>query len=145
MYAVSRFLLEDFSDRSIGDFERLLKELSGKEFVFTSSELAAVFSDSNLLHFVVRSDEDTIVGYCCVVKMNLLQGTRYHIESVIVDQKWRRNGIGTSLIEYVLAYLREAGAPHVTLTCNPKRIEAVRLYKKIGFSRPETDVYRCYF
>lgn len=145
MYEINRFDSKDFSDRYVADFERLFKELSGKEFRFSPSVINKIFSDPNLLHFVAKGDDSQIVGYCCVVVMNLLQGTRYHIESVVVDQDWRKHGIGFSMLSNVLDYLNNIGASHVNLTCNPNRKDAIKLYEKMGFSRPNTDVYRYHF
>ncbi len=61
------------------------------------------------------------------------------IEDVIVDASARGQGIGESLVKRCLQIAREKGASGVSLTSNPEREAANRLYQRMGFKKRETN------
>jgi len=68
-------------------------------------------------------------------------GIRSIIEDVIVDEAARGQGTGEALTRRALEIAKEGGAAHVTLTSNPRREAANRLYQRMGFIRRETNAY----
>ncbi|MEW6404837.1 MAG: GNAT family N-acetyltransferase, partial [Chloroflexota bacterium] len=68
-------------------------------------------------------------------------GIRSHIEDMIVDTAARGRGIGEALMRRALEIAQEKGAPQVTLSSNPKREAANRLYVRMGFKKRETNAY----
>ncbi len=86
-----------------------------------------------------------VVASCTLVTFATPTGARAWIEDVVVDSSSRGNGIATTLVKHALAEARQAGAAHVDLTSRPQRSEANRLYRRLGFSARETNVYRLQF
>ena len=55
------------------------------------------------------------------------------IESLIVDERFRRKGFGRMLMDYAIKRAREAGCYKLVLTSNKKRLEAHKFYRSLGF------------
>ena len=53
----------------------------------------------------------------------------------------RRRGIAEALMLRAIDLARESGANGVSLTSNPKREEANKLYQAMGFQKRETNAY----
>lgn len=98
--------------------------------------------DSQALTVLVARVDGTIVGILVVVTFRLPTGVRAWIEDVVVDESARGMGVGTALVEAALRHARNVHASSVDLTSRPSRIEANRLYQRLGFRQRETNVYR---
>jgi ribosomal protein S18 acetylase RimI-like enzyme len=61
---------------------------------------------------------------------------------VIVDESVNGQGIGRRLTEAMIDRARDLGCATVDLTSRPSREAANHLYKKVGFTERETNVYR---
>ena len=83
---------------------------------------------ANKKYFIVRTDE-RIVG---VVRCSLEHGTCL-LDRMVVDEKFRKQGIGTALTEKVIKYAKKNNASKVWLDTSPKLKEAESLYIKMGF------------
>ena len=55
------------------------------------------------------------------------------IELLVVDPKYRKHGIGTSLIDSLIGIFKKAGVDMIGLTSPKEAGQAKRLYEKIGF------------
>jgi len=60
----------------------------------------------------------------------------------VVDSAARGHGVGEALNQAAIAEARARGAVTVDLTSRPSREAANRLYRRIGFVRRDTNVYR---
>jgi GNAT superfamily N-acetyltransferase len=60
----------------------------------------------------------------------LLAGPEAYVLNVFVERAWRRRGVATLLMEYVLGYARERRLRLVTLHATP---EGRPLYERLGF------------
>jgi ribosomal protein S18 acetylase RimI-like enzyme len=58
-----------------------------------------------------------------------------------VDEKMRRRGIAEALLRHAIDLARAAGANGVSLTSNPGRKAADRIYQRMGFERRDTNAY----
>lgn len=117
----------------------LMTELAREKRVLAEDDLRAV---TRLNHLFVALDGDRIVGLVCLVPMRLPQGVRLWIESVIVDPRRRRHRVGRRLMEAAMAKAETYGDVPVSLTSNPTRSEAHRLFDQMGFQRAQTAVFR---
>ncbi len=99
-----------------------------------------VDSDSSLLF--VALDDDAIVGSLTLVIFVIPTGTRAWIEDVVIDESARGKGVGTTLNSVALARAAAEGARTVDLTSRPAREAANRLYRRLGFVKRDTNVYR---
>lgn len=55
------------------------------------------------------------------------------VEYVVVDEKYRRKGIGKLLMDDVVARAKEAGCYKIMLTSDKRREEAHEFYRSLGF------------
>jgi len=60
----------------------------------------------------------------------------WEIENIVVDEKFRRSGVGSSLTQKLLAEARTASVGAIILEVRESNLAALRLYESIGF-RPE--------
>ncbi len=105
------------------------------------SELRLLVESKSSTLVVARDDESRIIGMACVSVYRVPTGIRAVIEDVVVDEKARGHGVGEGLIRRCLNTARARGAGHVTLTSNPARDAANRLYLRMGFTLRETTSY----
>jgi len=66
------------------------------------------------------------------------------VENIVVDQRYRRKGLGKLLMEYAIARSKEAGCYKLVLNSNKKRREAHRFYSSLGF-KASAHGFRMYF
>jgi GNAT superfamily N-acetyltransferase len=64
------------------------------------------------------------------------------IHDVVVDERGRRGGVATALIEAAAAWLREQGAPRVILWTAQPNDAAQRLFERVGFRRTMVEMTR---
>ncbi len=105
------------------------------------TELAALVRSESSSLVAARGSDRSIVGLACVSVYRVPSGVRAIIEDVVVDVPARGQGIGESLIRRCLEIAQSKGASAVTLTSNPGRLAANRLYLRMGFERRETNSY----
>jgi GNAT superfamily N-acetyltransferase len=55
------------------------------------------------------------------------------VEYVVVDEKYRSQGIGRLLMEYVISVAKEAGCYKIMLTSDNRRDRAHKFYNSLGF------------
>ncbi len=60
----------------------------------------------------------------------------WEIENIVVDKEFRRSGVGSSLVQKLVAEARTAGVSAVILEVRESNVPAMRLYESIGF-KPE--------
>lgn len=89
-----------------------------------------------------KSGQKHVLGMATLVVYESLSGTHTVVEDVVVDKSARRQGIATELLTKAISTAKESNAKFVDLTSRPSRVEANELYKKLGFSLRETNVYR---
>lgn len=56
------------------------------------------------------------------------------IGGMVVDEKYRRKGIGQQLVEKVECWSRERSIRKIRVRCNTKRDDAHNFYRSIGFN-----------
>ncbi|MCJ7434248.1 MAG: GNAT family N-acetyltransferase [Anaerolineales bacterium] len=122
-------------------FQRLIPQLTKNPARLSRDGITALVKSTCSTLLVERADDGTIIGVLCLTVYRVPTGIRSIIEDVIVDESARGQGIGEALTRCALEVAKEAGAAHVTLTSNPKREAANRLYQRMGFARRETNAY----
>jgi len=133
-------VVDRVSDELLDAFQRLIPQLTNKTPPARTGLNALVKSESSTL-LVARADDSTIVGALSLTVYRVPTGVRSIIEDVVVDAAARRKGIGEAMMRRALEIAREKGAAHVTLTSNPGREAANRMYLRLGFKKRETNAY----
>lgn len=122
-------------------FERLMPQLTQAPLPTRDELQALIDSPSRLI--IIRSPGETgpIVGSACLGVFRTPSGLHAHIEDVIVEEAMRGQGLGEALVNTLLEMARDMGLKGVSLTCNPRRVAANQLYKKMGFKEWKTNIY----
>lgn len=120
----------------------LMTELSGTKFNISHDDLRGMAKDTTVVVARSLEDEGAIVGIGCLISMNLPQGYRHLIESLVVLPQYRGHQLGKKIITMLIEEARKCGKGNINLTCNSTRESALRLYKGVGFKKADTTVYR---
>jgi ribosomal protein S18 acetylase RimI-like enzyme len=123
-------------------FQRLVPQLTNNNPPPSRGDLADLVRDGSSILMVARNDSGQIVGALNLTIYRVPTGIRSIIEDVIVDNAARGHGIGKALMLQAIEIAREKGANTISLTSNPRREAANRLYLRIGFKKRETNSYQ---
>lgn len=123
-------------------FQRLVPQLTDNNPPPSLNDLAALVRDSSSTLMVTRNESGEIVAALTLAVYRVPTGVRSIIEDVIVDNSVRGQGMGESLVKRAIEIAREKGAANISLTCNPMRKSANRLYQRMGFKKRDTNSYQ---
>jgi ribosomal protein S18 acetylase RimI-like enzyme len=119
----------------------LVGQLSSSAKAPTREELEAIVNAPGTVLLAVRQSGN-LVGMLTLVTFAIPTGIRSIIEDVVVDERYRGQGVAQALAREALVQADAAGARTVDLTSRPSREAANRLYQKLGFQKRESNVYR---
>ncbi|HEV2070156.1 MAG TPA: GNAT family N-acetyltransferase [Acidimicrobiales bacterium] len=126
----------------VAAFARLVPQLSRSSPPPTEAELGEMVASPATAVLVARDGGGQIVGTLTLALFRIPTGVRAWIEDVVVDEEVRGGGVGEALTRAALERAGAAGARSVDLTSRPSREAANRLYRRLGFERRDTNVYR---
>jgi ribosomal protein S18 acetylase RimI-like enzyme len=134
-----------YTDRSI--FEaicNLIKQLSDDLCEITTDDLEKIISTKNTILYIAVDEEQNnkIIGMLSLVFIRKLSGFSARIEDVVVDDNYRKQGIGKQLMLHAIQVSKGMGIKDINLTSRPSRESANNLYKSLGFKQHETNVYQ---
>ncbi len=133
-------LVDEVTEELKAAMRRLIPQLTVRQPPADAELQALVQSECSSL-LVARAADGSIVGMACVSVYRVPTGIRAVIEDVVVDSTQRGQGIGEALTRRCLNVARGKGAGSATLTSNPAREAANRLYIRMGFTRRDTNSY----
>jgi ribosomal protein S18 acetylase RimI-like enzyme len=119
----------------------LVAQLSSSAKAPTREELEAIVNAPGTVLLAVRQSGN-LVGMLTLVTFAIPTGIRSIIEDVVVDERYRGQGVAQALTREALVRADAAGARTVDLTSRPSREAANRLYQKLGFQKRDSNVYR---
>jgi ribosomal protein S18 acetylase RimI-like enzyme len=131
-----------FSTKVFKAVLNLLPQLGSDQSALSKKRFEAILNSENTHLFIVEHDNNQIAGMLTIGTYDIPTGTKVWIEDVVVDESQRGRGIGKELTLFAISYAKTMGAKTIELTSKPSRIEANRLYQKLGFVLRETNVYR---
>jgi GNAT superfamily N-acetyltransferase len=107
--------------------------------------LGKQLKDDDVAIFVAEQESE-IIGYVYAgiepISWKELRDECGFIHDVVVDERGRRSGTATALIEKAVEWLRERGAPRVMLWTAEKNSAAQQLFAKLGFRRTMIEMTR---
>ena len=135
--------VREVSDELFEAIERLVPELGAHKLVPNRKDLIALINSESSTLWIARYPDEfgNIAGMLTIAIYRVPTGLRSIIEDVVVDQNFRRRGIAEALVNSAIEYAREAGIDGISLTSNPKREAANKLYQSMGFEKRETNSY----
>ena len=135
-------IVTEATDELCEAFQRLVPQLTTNNPPPSLDDLTALVRDSPSTLMVARTESGEIVGALTLTVYRVPTGIRSIIEDVIVDNSARGHGIGEALMKRAIEVAREKGAKNISLTSNPMREAANRLYVRVGFQKRETNAYQ---
>jgi len=136
-------LLTRASEERLKDLNRVLSQLR-KENSGSLDELTQLVASKDIV-MVVAVLGERIVGVATLFVLRKIGKRIGYIEDVVVDREFRGHGLGEKIMKRLISEARARKVTYVSLTSRPSRVAAVKLYKKLGFARAETNVYRIKF
>jgi ribosomal protein S18 acetylase RimI-like enzyme len=101
--------------------------------------------EGNAVVLVAEQDDD-VVGYVYAalepISWKELREACGFIHDVAVDERARRHGLATALIEAAMKWLSDRGAPRVVLGTAEQNEPAQRLFERLGFRRTMVEMTR---
>jgi ribosomal protein S18 acetylase RimI-like enzyme len=125
----------------VNAFQRLVPQLTKNNPPPSLEQLTALVKSESSTLLIARAEDSSILGGLSLNVYRVPTGIRSIIEDVIVDESARGQGIGEALLRRAMDIAKEKGAAQITLTSNPNRDAANRLYIKLGFKKRETNAY----
>jgi ribosomal protein S18 acetylase RimI-like enzyme len=123
-------------------FQRLVPQLTNNNPPPSLNNLTALVRDKASTLMIARGDAGKIIGALTLTVYRVPTGVRSIIEDLIVDNSARGQGVGEALMARAIEVAREKGASNISLTCNPMRESANKLYQRMGFKKRETNAYQ---
>lgn len=105
----------------------------------SASQLEETLRNSYLY---VLEDEGKIVGMATLCLYHAPSGRKGSIEDVVILPEYQGRGLGRKLMEYVLESAKCHAPLTVYLTSRPQRKVANILYRNLGFTQKDTNVYK---
>lgn len=104
--------------------------------------LQRLLTSSSDVVFVARADPGSeLIGWIQGSLTQYLESDyRVEIAGLIVDERFRRNGIGRCLVTRVEEWAAERGAVQASVRCRTTRPEARLFYESLGYTPVKTQV-----
>ena len=107
--------------------------------------LGKQLKDNDVVIYVAELDGE-VIGYVYAglepISWKELRDACGFIHDVVVDERGRRTGMATALIEKAVEWLRAQGAPRAMLWTADKNAGAQELFAKLGFRRTMIEMTR---
>ncbi len=140
MINISRIEKADF----IEGINRLLPQLtpSNKKYIITKSELQEALRNPNFYLLIAEDSSQkypkNFVGMGSIFFQRNLGRWIAEIHDIVVDENYRKRGVGTKivveLVNVAKVFVRQKkNKVKLYLTSRPSRVEANKLYLRIGF------------
>lgn len=137
-------IIKQITDEVFEGLQNLLPQLSpSSACIPDKNHLENVIKSESITLFIAKYD-GKIVGTLTLAIYPTPLTLKAWIEDVVTDNAIRGKGIGKLLIEAALEYAKKSGIEKVDLTSSNDRIAAHGLYKKTGFEKRDTSVFRKY-
>ncbi|MBQ8888333.1 MAG: GNAT family N-acetyltransferase [Bacteroidaceae bacterium] len=121
--------------------QRFLNQLTTQPMTLTKDMFCQLLASENSHLFFLMHDGQ-VAGMLTVGIYYSPTGGKAWIEDVVVDERFRGQGLSKRLVAHAIDFVKEQQIPLLMLTSNPKRVAANKLYQAMGFERKETNVYR---
>lgn len=123
--------------------QRLVPLLGAHKPIPSWEDLTLLLDSGTSVLLLARdpASDSPIVGMLTIALYRVPTGVRAIVEDVVVDTDFRNKGAAKALMRSAIEIARQAGANGVSLTSNPQRAAANRLYLSLGFQKRETNAY----
>ena len=124
--------LRSYSRDDLPDLVNLEKQAFG-EAAYSKRMLKVMFESPRSICFIAEGD-NRILGYICALPLTREEAD---IESIAVDPRSQRSGLGTFLFDKMEAELISRGFREIILEVRENNTQALNFYRKRGFKVTE--------
>lgn len=121
----------EISNMTISDFEVISPILNSDFDDFWSTEVLKSELNNENSFYIVAKYNDEIIGFSGIWKSI----DDIHITNIVVKKDFRKNGIGTLLLQKLISLTNQFHYKELTLEVNSSNIPAIKLYSKFGFKK----------
>ena len=131
---------EKLKKESIIEYSKLIKEKINLTEGQIKKEFGEFFTSKKRILLIVERPE--VVGYLIgTLIISSYQKVGY-MDDIFITKQYRRNGVGSSLINFFMDLLDKKKIKKAKLGVNLKNNKARKLYKKLGFKITHYDMER---
>lgn len=129
--------------RILDENNESLSNLINECFNINISPINVLDSKSRNVRFLCAFENDIVIGNIMITTLfdPVKNIKSYYLNYVSVLEKYRKKGIATTLLKYVEYLAIKENISYIELTSNSKRIDATRLYLKLGYKIRETNIF----
>lgn len=129
--------------RILDENNESLSNLINECFNINISPINVLDSKSRNVRFLCALENDIVIGNIMITTLfdPVKNVKSYYLNYVSVLEKYRKKGIATTLLKYVEYLAIKENISYIELTSNSKRIDATRLYLKLGYKIRETNIF----
>ncbi len=132
-----------YSPELLEAVRHLVKQIGSSFQELTADELRGLLASPQSYLFVAQNTStQEIVGMVMAVLYRIPYAKKAYFDDLIVDEKFRKMGIATKLMQKAIQTARGEKVSYIEFTAHPKRIASNHLYEKLGFQKRETNIYR---
>lgn len=131
--------INGLNEKVLFDLNNLLKQWSSKRKPISRLYFKELIKKSCLIGLF---ENNHLIGMVTLIKMNKISGKKGSIEHLIVNEKYRGQGLGEKLMRFALITAKKMKMKNISLTCEPERKAANALYKKLEFKIQKSKFYQ---
>lgn len=109
--------------------ERICENLINYDEFWTNTVLEDEFNNENSKYFVAIDENDEIIAFGGLW-FNIDEA---HVMNIAVKKEFRRQHVGTELLEFLVAEAKKENKNCITLEVREDNVPAIELYKKLEF------------
>ena len=137
------------TENELSSLLELYQQLNSDDVIdeVTAKSVWQNIKNQNIKYFIAKENGKIISScYICIIP-NLTRGGKSigFIENVITDEKYRKKGIGKTVMENAIKYAKEQNCYKVLLQSGNKRTDAHPFYEKLGFDGESKKAFEMRF
>lgn len=110
-------------------WEKICENLINYDEFWTNAVLEDEFNNENSKYFVAIDENDEIIAFGGLW-FNIDEA---HVMNIAVKKEFRRQHVGTELLEFLVAEAKKENKNCITLEVREDNVPAIELYKKLEF------------
>lgn len=123
---------------------RFIKQEGNHYQPLTDDDLREMIQNPHGFLFIARHiSSKEIAGMIFIAIYRIPYTKKAYIDDLVVDEKFRKQGVATKLLESAIETAKQHHVSYVMLTAKTTR-GANNLYEKLSFQRRESNAYRLY-
>ena len=126
-------IIKMLADDELGKTREKYEPTLSQRYIFAFKKIV---TDTNQELTIVEMNNEKVATFHLTFLQYLTHqgGVRAQVEAVRTNSKFRGQGIGKKVFEYIINRAKEKGCVMLQLTTDKQRPEAIRFYESMGFS-----------